>query len=103
VAYFRAAGVGLLNAARLIAPAVTPAQDFAAAKAGLRQIKKQQRAAAQLARLLAELTADRDRQAAPTRPVAVSSQGELYEYHRQRGTLHEYYRMFGIVSDAPPR
>lgn len=102
MAYFRAAGVGLLNAARLTAPAVTPAQDFAAAKAGLRQIMKQQRAAAHLARLLAELTADRDRQAAPTRP-AKSSQGELYEYHRQRGTLHEYERMFGIVGDEPPR
>lgn len=54
------------------------------------------RAAAKAAQIVAEqIAASKERETRPSRPAdGRSSKGELYEYHRQRGTLAEYYRIF---------
>ena len=74
--------------------AATPSHG--AEKAAIRTARKMNRDAAQAAHVVADqIAASKERETRPSRPAdGRSSKGELYEYHRQRGTLDDYYRMF---------
>ena len=90
MAYFRANSIGVLAKAARVQK-LTPAQ-FAAERVKKR-MEKRQRAADKLAAIIAELTALREPGAEPTRPAA-SSRGELYQWHKQNGTLGIYFAMY---------
>lgn len=75
------------------------ANHYAKLKPATRAVKQMNRVVAQAEHVKADqIEARKEQQVVITRPSRPaegrSSKGELYEYHRQRGTLHDYYRMF---------